>query len=491
MPSRRQLNRLQQELRRAGGLGLRRPSTKSSSSAADRGDSAPSRPAPRTPGADIHPLLADEPSLTPAEQEQALLGTLTNLDAPCQEPACGHALGFHTFIATGLPLVCGYAGCGCQNFQEEPVLNPHDPFAGLPSGEPPDPEAMTSTAEIGHALGLLPPNWPADAAGIDVGLEPAQSVVLPFVRTEHNAQNAPPEALSGPQSDADPEPALTPVLFPVLASGARSMPVLELQGPARRVAELVEALEPVLAPPAIVAELARLVDRAKAIAAVTDAASYQECCDVYEQLVANEKGIEGDGTGEDGSIGAVVAFFHRPWKAMCEFRAKFAKPVAEEKKRLSDIGGAWKLAEEKRARDAANEAARVEAENERSRLREIAERAAAKAATMPATEPLKQVLETAAVQAAAAATEVLPVAQPVQSLVPSTPTRGRKKYEAVLVDADAFYKALLEDSTRRVAAPVDMGYLNKQAVDLGEELSKRFPGVEVREKGGLTAGGKR
>lgn len=374
------------------------------------------------------------------------------------------------------------------------MLEP-DPFAGLPSGEPPDFDDVAPPDPLGtfeerqqQMLGLAPlPTLAALGGPIDVEpmtpLGDIAATVLPFTRFQ-----PPPTVQSAPTV----EPALTPVLFPMLAAGAVSVPFGDLSGPARRVAELVEAIQPVLAPPAAIAELEQLVARANALT-VTSPETYTEACELYELLRANEKGIEGDGSGEDGSIGAVVAFFHRPWKAMCEFRARFAKPTLAAALRLSDLAGAWKLAEDKRAQDAANAKAQAEALAERDRLREISDRAAAKAKELPAGDALKPILETAAVQAAEAATEVVPIAQPVQSNVPSTSTKGRKKLivDEKHVDVEAFYKALLEDPTRRVAAPIDFAYLNRQVTDLGEEISKRFPGITAIEKGGLTAGGRK
>jgi hypothetical protein len=401
--------------------------------------------------------------------DQRTVDGLLSLDELC---ACGHELGFHTFRRNGQPSPCGFAGCVCADFQETTMLNPHDPFAGLPMGEPPEPDGPLT----GESIAALDARMSS--------LADISTTVVPFHRP--TPPEPPAAELNAPLSDEILGPALTPVFFPVLARWANSVPLDELAEPARRVAELVEAIQPVLAPPAAVAELEQLVARANALV-VTGPETYKEACDLYEQLRANEKGIE------EGSIGAVVAFFHRPWKVLCEFRARFAKQTAEAAKRLSEHASAWRLAEERRAQDEANEKARREAAEERDRLRDIAARAAAKAKELPADDTLKPVLESAAVQATEAAREVTPIPQPVQSRVPATATKGRKKLvvDEANIDEDAFYEALLKDRTRRIAAPIDVAYLNRQIVDMGEDISQRFPGIVTMEKGGLTAGGRK
>lgn len=418
-------------------------------------------------GAAIRRAIAEDRAVKDLEREAQVLGALFDLELPCKNPQCLHELGFHKFTTPAIPSPCHFAGCTCSDFAKEaPVLNPHDPFAGLPDGDPDDPEA--------ELLRLL---------------EPADELMA---QNEPIAPEAPQDALGGPVDASDAEEAETAVLFPVVAVGAHAVALDRLLAPAARVAEIVEALEPLLAPPLAVQQLLVLVESANAHE-VTDADSYTRACQLYEQLVANEKGIQGDGSGRDGSIGALVAFFHRPWNAACRLRARYLKPVAEAKARLSEHAGTWKLEADRRAAAEAQRIADEAAVAERERLRVIAEEARKAAAALPEASPLKEMLEVTATQAQTAQQHVAPLPALV---TPATPpqaggTRGRKQRIAVLTDADAFYRALAEDSTRRVAAPIDQAYLNKQATDLGDEFAKRFPGVVAQDKGGLTAGGRR
>jgi hypothetical protein len=178
----------------------------------------------------------------------------------------------------------------------------------------------------------------------------------------------------------------------------------------------------------------------------------------------------------------------------------------EQKQRLSELAGTWKLEQDRRDAAESQRLADEAAQAERARLAAIEEEARKAAASVPAASPLREVLEQTAVQAAEAATHVVPMPLPasVTSRVPQTSggTRGRKQWEAVLAAAnatpaavvaaeDAFYEALARDRTRRGAAPIDWTYLNRQATDLKEQLGERFPGIVAREKGGLTAGGRR
>lgn len=273
------------------------------------------------------------------------------------------------------------------------------------------------------------------------------------------------------------KPEGVPVYFPVVLvdrnGQPQPVPFELLEAPAQRVAELVELLQAALAPPLIVRELESLVARANALE-VTDADSYQRCADLYELLHSNEKGLE-------ETIGRVVAFFHSPWNSMTKFRARFAKPVTEAKRRLSDVGGAWQLAERRKAEAEQRQRENAAAEEERARLRELAKTAEASGDQQTAAV-VREMVE-----------DVTAPALPLQSAVPVTNggTKTRKEFEPVIVDEDAFYRALLEDKTRRVAAPIDMAYLKRQAKDLGTDLGKRFPGVQAREKGGLTANGRK
>jgi hypothetical protein len=431
--------------------------------------------------------------LNEPDGESDVLGALFDLETVCANPACRHERGFHLITDTGSR--CGYSLCACEDFQrpdseEEP--EPPDPFAHF-IGDPDDPDA------------LEPPTFgdpdPADE-GPDIIDEMApvtaeqwaiveQMTSAAKAQTEPIAQGAPVDASSAPLSDSDGEVGETSVLFPVVAAGHPAVALDRLLDPAARVAEIVDALEPLLVPPVAVQQLQILVEEAAAVE-VTDQASYDRACDLYEKLAANEKAIEGDGSGSDGSLGALVKFFHRPWNAACRLRAKYGKPVAEQKLRLSNVAGAWRVAEEKRAADQARRDAETAAAAERERLRLVSEEAKKAAASLPAESSLAQMLEQTATQAQTAQLHVVPVPVPAAGPARATGgTRNRASKVAVVVDADAFYKALVEDSTRRVAAPIDQAYLNKQATDLGDELVKRFPGVEARDKGGLTANGRR
>lgn len=295
----------------------------------------------------------------------------------------------------------------------------------------------------------------------------------PTAQTEPVAySDARPDAFSAPVGALVDPDAQTAVRFPVVVQGVDSIALGALYEPSRRVAEIIEALEPVLAPPPVVADLEALVLKANGLV-VTDAATYQTGCELYELLAANEKGIE-------ETIGPVVGFFHRPWKALCQFRARFAKPVEEAKTRLSDVCGAWKLADDLRVERERRLAEDKAAADERARLQAIAD----------AAKELGDVLTVeAAVEAKAA---VVPPVLPRQAFAPAVPTTGTKSrtpYEAVITDEEKFYKALADGTIPRCAVLIDQSYLNRQANDLKEEMGKRFPGVEARKKGGLTAAG--
>lgn len=362
---------------------------------------------------------------------------------------------------------------GFEAFQEESPVN--DPFAGLSEPEAPTPQTLTGSQFVD---GLDEPDAPGPMPSIG---EIATGVIA---RTPFFSIDAAFDGASRPVGAPDLDEASTPVRFPVLVAGVNAVNLGDLQAPAQRVAEIVEALEPVLAPPPVVRDLEALVLKANALE-VTDAASYAAGTELYELLAANEKGIE-------ETISPVVSFFHRPWQAMCQFRARYAKPVAEAKKRLSDVCGAWKLAADKAAQVEAQRAADQTAADERARLLEIAAAASAAAEAAPAESPVRQVLEQTATQATEQSRHCISTGVGrVTAATPATSTNGRKTYEAVVSDEDKFYQSLVDDKTRRVAAPIDFAYLNRQAKDLGSDLANRFPGIEAREKGGLSAKGKR
>lgn len=277
-----------------------------------------------------------------------------------------------------------------------------------------------------------------------------------------------------PEPDGPRATATTRVNFPVVLTDTdgQLVPVLveDLALPAQRIAELVEALQEALVTPPVIAQLEQLVAKANCIE-VTDAESYRLASETYELLAANEKGIE-------STIGPVVGFFHRPWHAMTKYRARFAKPVEAAKKQLSDRAGAWDVAEKRKAEEQRRADEQAQARDEKARLQKLADAAkqAGDTRTAAVVEQMKE--------------EVTAPALPLPSYKPAVESKSRKSYVAVIVDAEAFYAAIGAGTIEHRAAPIDLAYLNRQAKDLGEELGKRYPGVEAREKGGLTASGK-
>lgn len=363
---------------------------------------------------------------------------------------------------------------------EEDFAVTHPLFSDLPDDEPETEDASASADVVDETPQTLAPST---IATLTVSNGRAPVLTFPAPGPVERATNDG-SIGTGPEHDAAPSAPgdSTAIAFPLLSAGELRLSFDKLAEPARQVAELIERLEPVLAPPAVVANLERLVLQANAVN-VVDAASYQRAVALYEELAANEKGIEGDGTGDDVSIGAVVAFFHRPWKAMCAFRARFAKPVADAKKRLSDTAGAWKLADDRRVADEQRAAEQLLQLQERDRLQALA--AEAKKQDKPEL-------------AAAAETAALTVARPVLPVAAFSPTLAatgtgtRKKAEAVVSNEDAFYKGLADGTISRMAAPIDQGWLNRQANDFPkDEFEKRYPGVTWQQKGGLTARGNR
>lgn len=270
-------------------------------------------------------------------------------------------------------------------------------------------------------------------------------------------------------------PTLTPIYFPVVLDvGGQMEPIAieALAAPAERVASLVEAVQDALITPPAIAQLQALVAEASCLK-VTDLATRKRASELYELLAQNEKGIE-------LAIGPVVAFFHRPWNAMTKFRAKFAKPVDVAKKYLSDEAGAWDVTEERKAKELKRRQEDEAKREEQRRLQEMAD-------TAKATGDV----ETAAV-AEQMVQEVTAPALPMPAYKPKVTTKSRKSYVVLPedVDEDAIYAAMAKDPLLRKAAPLDFGYLNRQAKDYGPDMAKRFPGIVAREKGGLSASGK-
>lgn len=322
------------------------------------------------------------------------------------------------------------------------VMESSSPFAGV--AEPPDPEVDELSQEVTEAADL----------------------------SESDTQNLP----GGRRSDdLEGGRTSTPIRFPVVVSDAAGqplpIPLSALEGPAERLANLIEAIQSALVPPPVIAELEALVEKANALQ-VTDGESMKGCSDLYEQLHANEKGIE-------QTIGPVVGFFHRPHQAMTKFRARFAGPVADAKKRLSTIGGQWTLQEKRRAEEDQRQREQKEKKDEQDRLRKLAETAKAAGDTQTAAV-VEQMVD-----------EVTSPALALQTTAPTMPTKSRATYVVDQIDELALHRGIADGTIPLCAAPPDLGYLNRQAKDLGTDMPKRFPGVSVKEKGGLTANGRR
>lgn len=459
-------------------------------------------------------------------RERAVLAALA---APLVDPQtldpgtlcvyCHHPLGAHEWPGDK----CNFAGCHCRLFvvpKGGPVDTPqeHDPFADLE--EPPaDPLAdMDEPPDDGQADPEAEPSDPPedhrpeiktrlDDSGIfgqpveivrRAGTSPlrgrplddnggiAFEVVAPSTSTPYDALSRP---VGAPESDAAAEVTETSVRFPVLLQGQSGLPIDRLAEPARRVAEIVEALEPVLLPPPVVAGLEELLARAAAIVVVTNAEEHQRACEVYEELAANGKGLE-------QTVGPVKAFFHRPWKTVCNFMAKFEPRIEAEKQRLSPLAGAWKKAEEERAERAAREEAEAAAAEERRQLEADAERARAAAAQLAIEKgpdaPEATKLDHVAAILEHAATQVQPVTMPTRSAVwGSSGTKGKTKWVGRIVDEDLFYKGLGNGTIPRTFVEVKQGTLDSQATDLKTELEKRYPGLRAVEVPGIASKGRR
>lgn len=341
-------------------------------------------------------------------------------------------------------------------------------------------ESESHWTAVGDLMGVLVKEDPMESPFTDM-LEPPDVDPDPALSQESAdaldlSESDSPGPLAAPLAlEPAPEDVTTPIRFPVVLAGADGVPVpiplSALERPAERLADVIEAIQGALVPPPVIAELEALVVKANALE-VTDGATMKQCSELYEQLHANEKGIE-------LAIGPVVSFFYRPHQAMTRFRARFAKPVADAKQRLSNIGGEWTLKERRRAEQEQRDREQAAAKDERERLQKLADVAKATGDT-----------QTAAVVEQMKA-EVTAPALPLRTSAPAMDTGTRKAFVVDAIDEDAFYKGLADGTIPRVAAPIDMGYLNRQAKDLGKDLEKRYPGVTVKEKGGLTANGRK
>lgn len=284
------------------------------------------------------------------------------------------------------------------------------------------------------------------------------------------------------------------VLFPVLPAGVTSLSVQALEDPGRRVAEILEALEPVLTPPEAVAGVVQLVERANQHT-TTDAASFTAANELYELICQNEKGLE-------ASLDHIVAFFYRPWKTMTGLRARLAKPLAEAKARLSREAGEWKRIDDQRVERERRAAEAAAAAEERARLelaaRQESERAAA-AEQAGRVEEANQADQNAE-ELKTAAAEVVPPSLPVANFSPAAHrpagpsgggTRSKDSWECVITDELAIYKAIAAGTVSKAAAPLDLAYLKRRANDDKDDLKNLIPGCEARKVGGLASKGKR
>jgi hypothetical protein len=475
MTNRRQLNRVVEGIRR---------------------HAAPDRGAPTLPESRQDDVLAA--LALPFTDPQTL-----DVLAPC---VCSHPLGGHE----GIGGACGFGQCGCPQFTlKEPSMETHeidptdDPLGGMEEPpdpdeledlpEPPDPDAEPEAPRVEDHRPEL--KAVLDASGmfghpIEIDYK-TRVLALPDAAARQLAAGEwDLQPVGAPEPAADPDPGYTPVRFPVVVQGAPGVSVLALEEPARRVAELVEAIQPVLMPPPVVAELEALIATSRAITAVTTLAEYERACQVYEQLCANEKGIE-------QTIGPVKAFFHRPWKVMCDFMGGFARDVDVEKKRISPLAGAWRKAEDDRAKLEAERIAREQADAERARLREEAAAVDQAALTAPTREEGLQ-LAAAAEQLTRAAEAVVPVAQTPRSAARSggfgggSGPKNKTAWVCQIVDEDKFFKALADGTIPRSYVCVEQGKLDRQAADLKGELEKRYPGLKAVEVPGIASkGGKR
>lgn len=346
----------------------------------------------------------------------------------------------------------GHLSCGCQ----------------WPAGGP-----FTSVADL------------AQRAAARAGLTAPVVVTLPSTTLESERQVF--EFRAGQEG-------LTPVLFPVLAKGVTTISVEALEAPGRRVAEILEALEPVLTPPSAVAGITALVERANQHT-TTDAATFAAANELYELICQNEKGLE-------ASLDHVVGFFYRPWKMMTGLRARLAKPLAEAKARLSRDAGEWKRLDDQRVERERRAAEAAAAAEERARLelaaRQEQERAAA-AEQAGRVDEANQADQNAE-ELKTAAAEVVPPTLPVANFSPAAHrpagpsgggTRSKDSWECVVTDELAIYKAIAAGTVSKAAAPLDLAYLKRRANDDKDDLKNLIPGCEARKVGGLASKGKR
>lgn len=337
---------------------------------------------------------------------------------------------------------------------------PDDPFAtlALPDDDPPAPE---------------PPYVPSpdDFDGTEDMAD--ARVTKPFLF--ETPENAEPFLFT-------PENAL--VSFPVPSGHPLDLAVLE--EPSSRMATLVEALLPFLAPPAECAKMATMTEQL-ATATVTDTASRAQVFELMEAQQQNEKGLA-------AAVERPKQAFHRAWKVITTFESNLLAPSQEARRYASRLLGKWDAEVAETARREAQARADAEAKAERLRLQQIAEANAAERIRLAREMALAEeqgrfdaanalLLQEAdasrrANEATRLAAEV--VSTPVEVRPAGGRTTGRSvtRHEAVLVDEEAFWTALATDKALRAYLTIEQGKLNTRANT--EKAAFNVPGWVAR-----------
>jgi hypothetical protein len=261
-----------------------------------------------------------------------------------------------------------------------------------------------------------------------------------------------------------------------------------LEEPARRVAEIVEALEPVLMPPPVVAAArGPPASRPGRYGEITTKRPTCGRARSTNSSAANEKGLE-------LAIGPVKAFFHRPWKTVCNFLAEYQPRDRRRESRLSALAGAWEGRGAARRREGPRGGARRSAA-ERATARggrragaggrgADGDRPGPRGAGGPADDHVAEILEHAATQ--------------VQRSSRRAFTRRRRAARRVQdrnwvarSSTRTFFKGLADGTIPRTYVTIEQGKLDRQACDLKGELEKMYPGIKVVEVPGIAAKGGR
>jgi hypothetical protein len=423
-------------------------------------------------------------------RERAILAALAGplIDPQTLDPStlcvyCEHPLGAHQWPGQR----CQFAGCSCYLFVapkgERPMDTPlDDPFADMDE-PPPPPDELEDLDEPPAPAEVTDP--PKDDP--DQETRPGY-VTQPDIRGMAVSLETLSRPVGAPERVDRSEMHSHLVPFPAVLQGQPGVAITALEEPARRVAEIVEALEPALLPPPVVAQLEDLLQQAAGIVEITHQAAYVRACEVYADLQANEKGLE-------LAVGPVKAFFHRPWKTVCNFLAKYQPRILAEKTRLSALAGAWDAEQQRLADEKAREEAAAVAAEQRRQLEEDAERARAAAAQTAIDQgpeaPAAQQMTHVAEILEHAATQVQTVVAPSLYTPPPTPTKSNSKKIAQIVDEDAFFKGLAERKIPRTYVTIEQAKLDRMACDHGEALEQMYPGIKVVDKHGIGAKGGR